>query len=123
MGPLQLNCLSSNVIILHGAVNLRERINFPHTTFDGTNTEITFLETWVRKPLGHGCFSMFFLGFCVVLCACIRCIGPIHQPTSLPARLSFCVLKWIHHWSIISDQITKDMSGDMINLCEKYGLG
>ena len=47
MWPLQLNCLSSNVIILHGAANLRERINFPpaHTAFDGPDTEITLLKT------------------------------------------------------------------------------
>ena len=85
MGPLQLNCLSSYVMILHGAANLRERTNFPlaHAAFDGPNTEITLLETWVRKPLVHGCFSIFFLGFYVDLCACTWCIGPIHQITSL----------------------------------------
>jgi hypothetical protein len=47
MGPLQLNCLSSNVIILHGGANLRERTNLSsaHSSFDGPDTEITFLGT------------------------------------------------------------------------------
>jgi hypothetical protein len=92
MGPLQLNCLSSNVIILHGAANLREKkTNFPpaHTTFDGPNTEIPLLETWVRKPLGHGCFSYFWGDFYIDLCACIWRIGPIYQPKSLMPSFPF----------------------------------
>jgi hypothetical protein len=116
MGPLQLKCLSSNVIILLGAANLLERINFPPalTLFDGPNTEIALLETWVRTPLGHGCFSMFSWGFVLTF---VHVFLALDRSTSQQVSCQVFLLSFngLITGGIISDHITTDTLEDRTN--------